>query len=158
MSPPDPRQFAEIVDIVPRLSPSLQTDMKSSKWKERKEALDNLATLLANTPRIKDTAELAELSKSLANCISKDANINCVMVAAKCMDDLAKGMMASFAKYHEAVVPLMLERLKERKVNVTDAIGTALDAVFSTVRFVILNLISFQRIVIDNTEQHIVRS
>jgi len=134
MSPPDPRQFAEVVDIVPRLSSSLQTELKSSKWKERKEGLDNLATLLANTPRIKDTPELAELAKSLASCIAKDANINCVMVAAKCMDDLAKGMMVSFAKYHEAVVPLMLERLKERKVNVTDAIGTALDAVFSTVR------------------------
>jgi cytoskeleton-associated protein 5 len=133
MAPPDPRQFAEVVDIVPNLSPSLQSDLKSSKWKERKEALDNLSTLLANTPRIKDSHDLAELAKSLAHCIAKDANINCVIVAAKCLEDLAKGLMTSFARYHEAVVPLMLERLKERKVNVTDAIGTALDAVFSTV-------------------------
>ena len=41
--------------------------------------------------------------------------------------------METFGKYREAVVPLLLERLKERKVNVTDAIGTALDAVFATV-------------------------
>jgi len=133
MAPPDPRQFAEVVDIVPNLSPSLQSDLKSSKWKERKEALDNLSTLLANTPRIKDSSELVELAKALANCIAKDANINCVMVSAKCLEDLAKGMMTPFARHHEAVVPLMLERLKERKVNVTDAIGAALDAVFTTV-------------------------
>ena len=88
-----------------------------------------------NTPRIKDSGEVAELAKGLANCIAKDANINCVMVAAKCLEDLAKGMMASFARYRETVVPLMLERLKERKVNVTDAIGAALDAVFSTVEW-----------------------
>jgi cytoskeleton-associated protein 5 len=71
MAPPDPRQFAEVVDIVPNLSPSLQSDLKSSKWKERKEALDNLSTLLASTPRIKDSPELVELAKVLANCIPK---------------------------------------------------------------------------------------
>ena len=123
------------MDIVPKLSPSLQTDLKSSKWKERKGALDDLATLLSNTLRIKDTGELSELTKSLALCIAKDANINCVIVAANCLEGLAKGMMEAFGKYREAVVPLMLERLKERKANVTDAIGSALDAVFVTVSY-----------------------
>jgi cytoskeleton-associated protein 5 len=111
----------------------MHTDLKSSKWKERKKALDDLATLLSSTPRIKDTGELSELAKSLASCIAKDANINCVIVAANCLEELAKAMMETFGKYHEAVVPLMLERLKERKANVTDAIGAALDAVFATV-------------------------
>lgn len=55
------------------------------------------------------------------------------MVAASCIEELAKGMMVGFAKYREAVVPLMLERMKERKASVTDTIGTALDAVFATV-------------------------
>lgn len=130
---PDPRSFAELVDIVPNLSPTLHTDLKSSKWKERKTALDELATLFSSTPRIKDSGELSELTKSLASCIAKDANINCVIVAANCLEELAKAMMETFGKYREAVVPLMLERLKERKANVTDAIGAALDAVFATV-------------------------
>lgn len=129
----DPRAFAELVDIVPKLSSTLQSDLKSSKWKERKEALDDLSTLLSSTPRIKDAPELTELARSLAARISSDANINCVMVAAKCMEDLAKGMMSSFSRLRESVVPPMLERLKERKTNVTDTIGAALDAVFSSV-------------------------
>lgn len=133
MAPLDPRAFAEAVDIVPKLPASFQTNLKSSKWKERKETLDDLATLLSSTPKIKDSPELADLSKSLATCIAKDANINCVMVAATCVEELAKGLMASFAKYRENVVSPMLERLKERKANVTDAIGAALDAVFATV-------------------------
>ena len=78
---------------------------------------------------------MSELTKSLASCIAKDANINCVIVAANCLEELAKAMKETFGKYREAVVPLMLERLKERKANVTDAIGAALDAVFATVSY-----------------------
>ena len=48
--------------------------------------------------------------------------------------------MDAFGKYREAVVPLMLERLKERKSNVTDAIGAALDAVFVTVSYFLLHI------------------
>ncbi|KAF9052604.1 microtubule associated protein [Panaeolus papilionaceus] len=129
---PDPRAFAEAVDIISSLPASFYTNLKSSKWKERKEALDDLQTLLKNTPRIKDSGEIGELSKSLAHCIAKDANINCVMVAANCLEEMAKAMMDSFTKYRESILPPMLERLKERKANVTDAIGAALDAIFAT--------------------------
>ncbi|KAJ7582745.1 hypothetical protein C8J56DRAFT_791650 [Mycena floridula] len=128
----DPRQSAEPVDIIPKLPASLHTLMTSSKWKERKEVLDDLLTLLSGTPRIKEAPEFGELSKQLAIRIQSDANVNCVMVAAGCMEGLAKGLMAPFARYRETVVPLMLERLKERKPAVTDTIGAALDAVFMT--------------------------
>ena len=62
-----------------------------------------------------------------------DANINCVITAANCLEALAKAEMSSFARYRETTVPPMLEKLKERKQNVTDGIGNALDAIFSTV-------------------------
>lgn len=132
-APPDPRSFAEPEDIMPKLPSSFQANLKSSKWKERKEALDDLLTVITNTPRIKDASELSELSRSLATCVAKDANINCVMLAANAVEGLAKGVMSPFSKYREVVIPLMLERLKERKANVTDVIGAAIDAVFNTV-------------------------
>jgi len=130
---PDPRSLSEPVDIVVKFPSNLQANLTSSKWKERKEVLDDLFTLVNATPRIQDAPELAELAKSLATCIHKDANINCVITAANVMEGLAKGMMGPFGRLREAVVPPMLERLKERKTNVTDAIGAALDAVFTTV-------------------------
>jgi cytoskeleton-associated protein 5 len=130
---PDPRMMAEPVNIVPKLPSNMQANLASSKWKERKEVLDELLTLVNANPRIQDAPELAELAKSLATCISKDANINCVVVAAHITEGLAKGIMSPFGRLRETLVPLMLERLKERKANVTDAIGAALDAVFSTV-------------------------
>ncbi|KAL0571687.1 hypothetical protein V5O48_010274 [Marasmius crinis-equi] len=128
----DPRAFAEPVDITPKLPSTMSAMLTSSKWKERKEVLDELNTLLTSTPRISDAPEIGGLAKALATRIQGDANINCVMTAASCMEALAKGMMTSFARYREAVVPLMLERLKERKTNVTDSIGAALDAVFAS--------------------------
>ena len=48
------------------------------------------------------------------------------------MEALANGMASSFSRFRETVVGPMLERMKERKTSVTDAIGTALDAVFKT--------------------------
>lgn len=104
--------------------------LTSSKWKERKEVLDELLTLLTSTPRIKDGPEIGDLSKSLAARIQTDANINCVMTAAACLEALAKAMLGSFARYREVVVAPMLERLKERKATVTDCIGESLDAIF----------------------------
>ena len=130
---PDPRSLAEPVNIVAKFPSNLQANLTSSKWKERKEVLDELLALVNASPRIQDAPELAELAKSMATCIHKDANINCVMTAANVMEGLAKGMMSPFGRLREVVVPPMLERLKERKANVTDAIGAALDSVFTTV-------------------------
>ncbi|KAH8117420.1 microtubule associated protein [Phellopilus nigrolimitatus] len=127
----DPRALAEEVDIVPKLPSGLLGALASSKWKERKEALDDLLVVLNATPRIKDSPELGDVARGLAGRMT-DANINCVMAAANCMEALAKGMMGHFARFREVVVTPMLERLKERKQNVTDAIGNALDAVFLT--------------------------
>ncbi|KAF9451059.1 microtubule associated protein [Macrolepiota fuliginosa MF-IS2] len=132
----DPRAFAEEVDIVPKMPGNFYGNFKSSKWKERKEALDELHTLLKSTPRIKEAPELGELAKSLATCIHKDVNINCVTTAANCLEELAKATMNALGRYRESVVPPLLERLKERKTNITDAIGNALDAVFQTTTLV----------------------
>jgi hypothetical protein len=155
LAPPDPRQFAEEVDITPKLPANLYTNLTSSKWKERKEVLDDLLTLLNATPRIKEAAEFGELSKALALRVQSDANINCVTVAAQCLEGLAKGLMGSFGRYREIVVPPMLERLKERKASVTDLIGVALDAIFETVSEVVHPQVpSFLSAVADHTCRH----
>lgn len=129
----DPRTMAEEVDIISKLPADLYKKLSSSKWKERKEALDDLLTLLKGSLRIKDGPEIGELARALATRINGDANVMCVTVAANCLESLADGLMVAFSRHREAVVPPILERLKERKVNVTDAIGLALDAVFKTV-------------------------
>ncbi|EJD44042.1 ARM repeat-containing protein [Auricularia subglabra TFB-10046 SS5] len=127
----DPRSFAEEVDIVPQIPANFQANLASSKWKERKEALDDLLAVLQKAVRIRDAPELGDTIKALAGKMT-DVNINCVITAANCLEALAKGLMDAFAKHKEVVIPPMLDRMKERKATVTDALGTALDAIFAT--------------------------
>lgn len=122
------------VDIIPKLPPDFHTLIVSSKWKERKEALDDTLAIINANPRIKDVDGISELAKALGKRMS-DANIQCVIAAAQVIEGLSKGIGRSFGKNRAAIVPFMLERFKERKQTVVDAIGQGLDAFFAVVRF-----------------------
>lgn len=62
-----------------------------------------------------------------------DTNINIVIVAANCLEGLALGLRADFNKYRQSVAALVMDRLKERKVTVVEALSGALNAMYSTV-------------------------
>lgn len=119
--------LAEPVDVLPKVPKDLHDQLGSSKWKDRKEALDALYNAI-NVPRIKD-GPYDDIVRALAKCM-KDANIAVVTVAANCVDLLAKGLRNGFIKYRSVIMVPMLERLKEKKQSVADALGQALDAVF----------------------------
>jgi hypothetical protein len=121
--------LAEPVDVMPKVPDDLHEQLASTKWKDRKEALDALYSAL-NAPRIKE-AGFDEIVRALAKCM-KDANIAVVTVAANCVDLLAKGLRNKFAKYRSLIMAPMMERLKEKKQSIADALGQALDAVFAS--------------------------
>ncbi|KAG8914017.1 Microtubule-associated protein, microtubule dynamics during spindle orientation [Tulasnella sp. 408] len=129
--PPDPRLLVDEVDIVPKLPADFHTLVASSKWKERKEVLDAALELVNANPRIKDSDGMGELAKALGKRMT-DANIQCVIAAAQVIEGLSKGVGQPFGKHRASIVPPMLERFKERKQNVVDAIGQGLDAFFAT--------------------------
>ncbi|KAG9019496.1 Microtubule-associated protein, microtubule dynamics during spindle orientation [Tulasnella sp. 427] len=129
--PPDPRLLVDEVDIVPKLPADFHTLVASSKWKERKEVLDAALELVNANPRIKDSDGIGELAKALGKRMT-DANIQCVIAAAQVIEGLSKGIGQPFGKHKASIVPPMLERFKERKQNVVDAIGQGLDAFFAT--------------------------
>ncbi|KDQ20349.1 hypothetical protein BOTBODRAFT_153038 [Botryobasidium botryosum FD-172 SS1] len=130
-APPDPRAFLEEVDIVPKIPPDFQALVASSKWKERKETLEAVLEIVKNTPKIKDSNDIAPIVGALAKRMA-DANVMCVIAACNVIEGLAKGIGEGFGKYRQTIVPPMLERFKERKQNVVDAIGAGLDEVFAT--------------------------
>lgn len=125
----DVLDLAEPVDVLPKVPKDLHEQLGSSKWKDRKEALDALYNAI-NVPRIKE-GPYDDIVRALAKCM-KDANIAVVTVAASCVDLLAKGLRNGFTKYRSVVMVPMLERLKEKKQTVADALGQALDAVFTS--------------------------
>ena len=114
------------VDAFPNIPKDFSERLASSKWKDRKEALDDLHTAI-NFPAIEE-GPFDEIVRGLAKCM-KDANIAVVTIAANCVELLAKGLRRSFHKYRSTIFTPLMERLKERKQSVTDAIGGALDGV-----------------------------
>ena len=124
----DAFDLAEPQDVYHQIPEGFLENMASTKWKDRKEALEAFFTV-ANVPRIKD-GPFDEVVSVLAKSM-KDANVMNVTVAANCVEVLAKGLRKSFAKYRSRILAPMLERLKEKKQAVADALGAALDAVFA---------------------------
>ena len=125
----DAFDLAEPVDVFQKVPKDLHENLGSSKWKDRKDALDGLHAAV-NVPRIKE-GPLDEIIRALAKSM-KDANIAVVTVAANCVECLAKGLKKSFGRYRSQIMAPMLERLKEKKQSVADALGAALDAVFAS--------------------------
>ena len=125
----DAFDLAEPVDVLSKVPKDFNENMASSKWKDRKETLDALFAV-ANTDRIKE-GQYDDIVAALAKSM-KDANIAVVTVAANCIEVLAKGLRRSFAKYRGRVMAPMMEKLKEKKQSVADALGQALDAVFAS--------------------------
>ncbi|KIL85121.1 hypothetical protein FAVG1_11550 [Fusarium avenaceum] len=125
----DAFDLAEPQDISKKIPPNFSDQLASSKWKDRKEAVDALYQAL-NVPRIKET-DFNEVCRGLAKCM-KDANISVVTQAVLCIETLAKGLRKGFAKYRQTVMQPIMDRLKEKKTTVADALGAALDAVFAS--------------------------
>ena len=125
----DAFDLAEPQDVISKVPKDFYDKLGSSKWKERKEALEALYAIV-NVPRIKD-GDFHEINRCLAKCM-KDANIAVVTQAAQCIELLAKGLRKGYSKYRATVMQPIMERLKEKKQTVADALGLALDAVFSS--------------------------
>jgi hypothetical protein len=122
----------EAVDVFAKIPKDYTEKLASSKWKDRKETLDETHKALDH-PRIAE-GPFDELIRGFAKSM-KDANIAVVITAANCVELLAKGLKKSFNKYRKDVMNAMMERLKEKKATVTDAIGAALDACFASTTF-----------------------
>ncbi|KAK6533220.1 Microtubule-associated protein, microtubule dynamics during spindle orientation [Arthrobotrys megalospora] len=126
---PDTFDLFEPVDVSSKISKDFWDQINSTKWKDRKESLDMLYGIV-NVPRIKEE-DFSELARVLAKSM-KDANITVVIVAANCVECLAKGLRGAFAKYRSTIFVPTAERLKEKKQTVADALGGALDGIFNS--------------------------
>ncbi|EEB08386.1 TOG Alp14 [Schizosaccharomyces japonicus yFS275] len=125
----DEYDLVEEVDVFSKIPPTLESALSSVKWKERKEALEDFLPVVSQ-PKIKD-ANFSDLVQMLAHRIVKDANVIVVTTAAKCLDSLAKGLHSFFHPYVSITINALLERSKERKASVIEALSAAMDSAFA---------------------------
>jgi cytoskeleton-associated protein 5 len=136
-TPIDPKSLLDPIDVLALFPHDLMDRLASSKWKDRLESLEecNKVLGLPQNARIADNNVDAygSLASTLGAKCKGDANVNVVIEAAKLLEGLAKGIGRPFARHRSSAMSGCLERLKERKATVVDAIGKALDAMFATV-------------------------
>uniref|UniRef100_A0A8C7D0H3 Cytoskeleton associated protein 5 n=1 Tax=Oncorhynchus kisutch TaxID=8019 RepID=A0A8C7D0H3_ONCKI len=126
----DPYELLEPVEILSKLPKDFYDKIEAKKWQERKEALEALETLAKN-PKL-ENGDYGDLVRALKKVIGKDANVMLVTLAAKCLAGLAAGLRKKFGTYAGHVVPTILEKFKEKKPQVVQALQEAIDAVFLT--------------------------
>ncbi|XP_061077698.1 cytoskeleton-associated protein 5-like isoform X3 [Conger conger] len=126
----DAYELLEAVEILSKMPKDFYDKIEAKKWQERKEALEAIETLTKN-PKL-EGGDYGDLVRALKKVIGKDTNVMLVTLAAKCLAGLAAGLRKKFGTYAGLVVPTILEKFKEKKPQVVQALQEAIDAVFLT--------------------------
>uniref|UniRef100_A0A8C2YCK9 Cytoskeleton associated protein 5 n=1 Tax=Coturnix japonica TaxID=93934 RepID=A0A8C2YCK9_COTJA len=126
----DAYELLEAVEILSKLPKDFYEKIEAKKWQERKEALEAVEVLVKN-PKL-ESGDYADLVKVLKKVVGKDTNVMLVALAAKCLAGLASGLRKKFGQYAGHVVPTILEKFKEKKPQVVQALQEAIDAIFLT--------------------------
>ncbi|ODV79626.1 uncharacterized protein CANTADRAFT_20928 [Suhomyces tanzawaensis NRRL Y-17324] len=126
----DPADLVDPVEVLNKLPSDLDARIGSAKWKDRKEALDDVYAILEKTIKLAND-DYTPLIRIFSKCM-KDANIQVVQLAANCTEFIVRGLGKSFNKYQTLILAPMIERTKEKKASVATALETCLDAIFKT--------------------------
>ncbi|XP_068168966.1 cytoskeleton-associated protein 5 isoform X2 [Antennarius striatus] len=126
----DAYELLEAVEILSKIPKDFYEKIEAKKWQERKEVLEAVEALTKN-PKL-ENGDYGDLVRALKKVVGKDANVMLVSVAAKCLAGLASGLRKKFGTYAGQVVPTILEKFKEKKLQVVQALQEAIDAIFLT--------------------------
>lgn len=130
----DPFEFIEPVEILSKLPSNFYELVEAKKWQERRDVIDNVTNLLETIPKIAP-GDFNELCKALKKVIGKDANIVVVISAAKCLGELAKKLRKNFSPYSHSCIMVIIEKFKEKKQNVIQALREAVDSCLLSANF-----------------------
>ncbi|XP_058196749.1 protein MOR1-like isoform X2 [Rhododendron vialii] len=117
----------ELVDPVDILKPLEKTGfwdgVKAAKWSERKEAVAEL-TKLASTTKIAP-GDFTEICRTLKK-LSLDVNIAVAVEAIQAIGNLARGLRNHFSGNSRLLLPILLDKLKEKKPTLTEVLTQTL--------------------------------
>ncbi|XP_051126055.1 protein MOR1 [Andrographis paniculata] len=123
----------ELVDPVDILTPLEKSGfwegVKATKWSERKEAVAEL-TKLASTKKI-SPGDFTEVCRTLKKLIT-DVNIAVAVEAIQALGNLAKGLRNHFSNNSRFLLPILLEKLKEKKPALSEALTQTLQAMYQS--------------------------
>ncbi|VFQ78444.1 unnamed protein product [Cuscuta campestris] len=122
----DEYELVDPVDILTPLEKSGFWDgVKAAKWSERKDAVAEL-TKLASTKRIAP-GDFSEICRTLKKLIT-DVNIAVAVESIQAIGNLARGLRTHFSGSSRFLLPVLLEKLKEKKPALTESLTQTLQA------------------------------
>ncbi|KZV45890.1 hypothetical protein F511_32448 [Dorcoceras hygrometricum] len=122
----DEYELVDPVDILAPLDKSgFWEGVKATKWSERKEAVAEL-TKLASTKRIAP-GDFSEVCRTLKKIIT-DVNIAVAVEAIQALGNLSRGLRTHFSTNSRVLLPVLLEKLKEKKPTLVEALTQTLQA------------------------------
>ncbi|XP_077250058.1 protein MOR1-like isoform X3 [Tasmannia lanceolata] len=122
----DEYELVDPVDILTPLDKSGFWDgVKAAKWSERRDAVAEL-TKLSSTKRIAP-GDFTEICRTLKKLIT-DVNIAVSVEAIQAIGNLARGLRNHFSGGSRSMLPVLLEKLKEKKPVLTESLTQTLQA------------------------------
>ncbi|SCU97547.1 LANO_0E16292g1_1 [Lachancea nothofagi CBS 11611] len=126
----DPFDLVPSTAVLEKFPNDFQERITSAKWKDRVEVLDEvLNQILVPAKKLEVTnQDYSDFLRALAHVIEKDANVQAVTMAAQCIHQLCTKLKSNFDRtYGSLVLTSLLERSKEKKQSVNEAICEALN-------------------------------
>uniref|UniRef100_A0A0R3RZR1 TOG domain-containing protein n=1 Tax=Elaeophora elaphi TaxID=1147741 RepID=A0A0R3RZR1_9BILA len=117
------------VDITGDLPPGFFETIRSAKWDERRDVLSALIDSLSRHSSINPKVKYNEIVSELKLILLKDSNINVVILALRALTAFVKGLRRNFMKYIPMVLLHILEKFKEKKAVVKEAVMECLSLV-----------------------------
>uniref|UniRef100_A0A0E0C9H3 Protein MOR1 n=2 Tax=Oryza TaxID=4527 RepID=A0A0E0C9H3_9ORYZ len=144
----DEYDLVDPVDILTPLEKSGFWDgVKATKWSERRDAVAEL-TKLASTKKIAP-GDFHEICRTLKKLIT-DVNLAVSVEATQAIGNLAKGLRTHFSGNSRVLLPVLLEKLKEKKPTMTEALSQTLQAMHKSGCITLLDVIEDVRVAVKN--------
>lgn len=122
----DEYELVDPVDILIPLEKSGFWDgVKATKWSERRDAVAEL-TKLASTKRIA-SGDFTEICRTLKKLVT-DVNLAVSVEAIQAIGNLARGLRTHFTGCSRVLLPILLEKLKEKKPTLAEPLIQTLQA------------------------------
>ncbi|XP_066313401.1 protein MOR1-like isoform X1 [Miscanthus floridulus] len=144
----DEYDLVDPVDILTPLEKSGFWDgVKATKWSERRDAVAEL-TKLASAKKIAH-GDFHEICRTLKKLIT-DVNLAVAVEATQAIGNLARGLRAHFSGNARMLLPVLLEKLKEKKPTMAEALNQTLQAMHKSGCFTLIDVIEDVRVAVKN--------
>lgn len=123
----DPHEFEDPVDVLSKLPTDLSDRLNDPVWKERVEALESI-TPFFKVPKFQND-DYSYFVSMMVGCL-RDVNLQVLTLSCGILANMSRGLKSNFSKYVSTLINPLLERTKEKKKPVLDALHEVLDLCF----------------------------